>query len=311
VANHISKIRVHALDSLGTGDEEKFAFKFLMPLVCFLLLTTAFPLVFSFWVALNDVPFSLQAAGWQFVGVSNFQDALSLGSTWHALYLSLYYAVTVTVLTLAISMAGALLLNESFAGNRLLLLFSILPMGLSTYATAILWRYIYSESLGFINSALWHLDLSELGIQILTNNSAIPLIAVSHSWQMAPFGISFLLAALQVIPPDLYRVATVDRLGIIGRFRHVTLPYLYGTVLATSVLFAIAAIKVFDLIYFSTNGGPSGASTTMTYQIYLQTFKAYKYGYGAALSYILLFWLVALLLIYFYFFTKHREVTSG
>jgi ABC-type sugar transport system permease subunit len=207
---------------------------------------------------------------------------------------------------LLLGLAGALLLNEVFRGRRLLLLLSILPMALSTYATAILWRYIYSQGIGFLNSLLQHLGLVDEGLTYITSSSAIFLVAIAHSWQMAPFGMSFFLAALQVIPPDMYRVARIDRLGPIGRFRHVTLPYLRGTIMATSVLFMIAAFKVFDIIYFLTTGGPGGASTTMTYHIYLQTFRAYNYGLGAALAYILLAVLMVLLVVYFTFYLRQR-----
>jgi ABC-type sugar transport system permease subunit len=81
--------------------------------------------------------------------------------------------------------------------------------------------------------------------------------------------------------------------------------------MATSVLFAIAAFKVFDIIYFLTTGGPSGASTTMTYHVYQQTFRAYNYGYGAALAYILLIILIVLLIIYFIFYLKQRREVRG
>jgi multiple sugar transport system permease protein len=119
--------------------------------------------------------------------------------------------------------------------------------------------------------------------------------------------MTFFLAALQVIPPEMYRVARIDRLGLFGRFRHVTYPYLKGTIFATSVLFMIAAFKVFDIIYFLTTGGPAGASTTMTYHVYLQTFRAYNYGYGAALAYLLLAIIMVLLSVYFIAYRRQRR----
>lgn len=288
------------------SNESHFAYTFLVPLVLFLLLAAIFPLVYSIWISFNRVPFSLDLGAWEFVGFQNYIQALSAPEARHALGLSLVYAASVTVLCLLISLAGALILNEHFRGRKILLLVSILPMALSTYATAILWRYIYSESLGMLNAVLSHLNLIDGGIQYITPRSAIFLIAIAHSWQMAPFGITFFLAALQVIPPDMYRVARVDRLGLLGRFRHVTFPYLRSTIIATSVLFMIAAFKVFDIIYFLTVGGPGNASTTMTYYVYLQTFRGYNYGFGSALAFILLFILTILLIIYFVFYRREQ-----
>ena len=292
------------------GNEAHFAYSFLVPLVLFLILAAIFPLIYSLWISFHQVPFSLEPGAWQFVGLQNFVDAVLSPESRSAVLLSVVYAASVTFMCLILSLAGALILNEQFRGRKMLLLVSILPMALSTYATAILWRYIYSESLGMLNAVLTNLNIIENGIQYITPSSAIFLVAVAHSWQMAPFGMTFFLAALQVIPPDMYRVARVDRLGLIGRFRHVTFPYLRGTIIATSVLFMIAAFKVFDIIYFLTVGGPGNASTTMTYRIYLQTFRAYNYGYGSAQGFILLLILVILLVIYFVFYTREQTKSS-
>lgn len=287
--------------------EAQFAYLFLIPLVLFLLVTAVFPLVYSFWISVNTVPFSLAANEWQFVGLQNYTSAIAAPETLHALMLSGTYAVATTVLCVLVSLAGALLLNETFRGRRVLLLLSILPMALSTYATAILWRYVYAQNIGMLNAVLQHLGLIHQRIQYITPTSAIFLAAVAHTWQMAPFGVSFFLAALQVIPPDMYRVGRIDRLGPFGRFRHVTLPYLRGTLMATSVLFLIAGFKIFDLIYFLTTGGPGDASTTMTYYLYLQTFRAYNYGYGAALAYLLLAIMLVLLVVYLIFYLRQRR----
>lgn len=291
-------------------NEAHFAYSFLIPIVLFLVLTAIFPLLYSFWISLHSVPFSLEPGAWRFVGLENFVDALVSAESRHAIYLSVVYSLSVTVFSLLLSIAGALILNERFRGRRILLLLSILPMALSTYATAILWRYIYSESLGMLNAVLINLNLIDKGIQYVTPSSAIFLVAIAHSWQMAPFGMTFFLAALQVIPPDMYRVARVDRLGLFGRFRHVTLPYLRPTILATSVLFMIAAFKVFDIIYFLTAGGPGNASTTMTFRIYLQTFRAYNYGYGSAQGFLLLLILLILLVVYFAFYRREQKKSS-
>ena len=298
--------------SMGVfSTEPRFAYVFLIPLVLFLVVTVAFPLGYSFWISLNDVPFSLEPSGWYFVGLEQFSKALSSPDTRHAMSLSAIYAGATTIMCLAVSLSGALLLNETFKARRVLLLLSILPMALSTYATAVLWRYIYSQNIGMLNAVMQHLGLIQEGIQFMTPRSAIFLVAVAHTWQMAPFGLMFFLAALQVIPPDMYRVARVDRLGPFGRFRYVTLPYLQGTIMATSVLFIIASFKVFDIIYFLTTGGPGNASSTMTFHLYLQTFRAFNYGYGAALAYVLLLVLVALLIVYFVFYIRQRARGGG
>jgi ABC-type sugar transport system permease subunit len=213
--------------------------------------------------------------------------------------LTLIYTVATTIITFVISLMGALLLNENFRAKKLLLILTILPWALSTYATAVLWRYIYSSQVGLINAALTYVGILSKPIQFLSPEFAIFAVAIAHSWQMAPFGIYFLLASLQVIPPDLYRVARIDRLNMLGRFRHVTFPYIRSALMAMAMLIILAAVRIFDIIYFITNGGPGNASTTLTYYIYMTTFKAFDIGYGSALSTLLLIGILILMIIYF------------
>lgn len=289
--------------------ESQFANLFLVPLVLFLLLTAIFPLSYSAWIALNDVSFGLDQ--WRFVGLENFLTILTAEETWHGFFVSMIYMTSTTFLSVSIGLAGALLLNEKFRGNRALMWVMILPMALSNYGTAILFRYIFAHSLGMLNVILQHVGLVDANIQFITASTAIFMTAIAHSWKMAPFTMSFYLAALQVIPPDMYRVARVDRLGVFGRFRHVTLPYLKGTLLATAALVMIAAVKVFDVIYFMTNGGPGDASTTLTFEIYSQTFVANNYGEGAALSWFLVAIVMVLLIGYFVMYLReHRRVRT-
>ncbi len=302
-----SQARRSSVSKARSLSEAQFSYLFLIPLIAALLLIAVFPLAYTVWISFNRVPFSLSLSGWQFVGTENFARAVSDPTTRDALLVSLKYSVATTLLSLILSLASALLLNEAFRGRHLLMLLVILPMGLSRYGTAILFRYLLSTDIGMLNAILLELGLINERIQFVTTASAVFWVAVAHTWQMAPFGIGFFLAALQVIPPDMYRVARVDRLGLLGRFRHVTFPYLRGTIVATSVLFAIAGMQVFDIIYFLTNGGPAAASTTLTFLIYRQSYRAYDYGYGAALAYILMAILVVLIIGYYVSYMRQRR----
>jgi ABC-type sugar transport system permease subunit len=198
-----------------------------------------------------------------------------------------------------VCLATALLLNEKFRGKKLLATLVILPWGISTYAAAIIWRYMYFENIGFFNAILSRLGLIAEPVVFLAPGSALIAVALAHAWQIAPLGVYFILASLQVIPQDLYRAAKMDRLGVLGRFRHVTLPYIRNALLIILVLITVEAARVFDIIYFSTGGGPAGATTTLTYLIYIATFNNFDIGYGAALSYVLLIIIFFVTFIYF------------
>jgi multiple sugar transport system permease protein len=277
--------------------DTQFAYLLVLPLVIILLLIYIYPIIFSFWMSLHQVDIALSI--WEFRGLDQYVRALTESAVWHALWVTAIYTVEVTIVTLAISVGGALLLNETFRGKQFVLTVVILPWALSTYATAVIWRYLYSQDIGFFNAVLYVTGIIDRYIPFITQNTAVLAIAVAHSWQLAPLGMYFFLASLQVIPPDLYKAAKIDRLGVFGRFRHVTFPYLRHAILIIMVLVSVEAARAYDVIYFLTLGGPGNSSTTMTWQIYVNTFQAFDFAYGSALSYILLVWIFMITTVYF------------
>lgn len=293
--------------SSSTISETRFAYILLIPLAVFLLGVVGFPVVYSIWLSLHEI--RLGRGAWQFIGLDQYIRAYSDPMFWDSVKLTVIYTVATTVLTFLIAIFGALVLNEEFRGRKTLIVLTILPWALSTYATAVLWKYIYSIQVGLISAVTGLFNIADKP-DLLSPWLAIYSVAVAHSWQMAPFGIYFLLASLQVIPPDMYKVARVDGLGAIARFRHVTMPYLRGAIMAMIVLVVLAAARIFDIIYFITNGGPSNQSTTTTFYIYMQTFRAFDIGYGSAISTLLLLGIIIMMSFYFLVLLRQQRMSE-
>lgn len=277
--------------------DAQFSYLLIIPLVIVLLAIYAYPIGYTLWMSLHDIDIAFDS--WYFVGLEQYARALSDGQVLHSLWITALYTVEVTVVTLVISLGAALLLNEQFYGKRLLLTVIIVPWALSTYATAVIWRYLYSQETGFFNAVLYLMGAIGDYIPFITERSALIAVAIAHSWQIVPLGVFFFLASMQVIPPDLYKAAKLDRLGAIGRFRYITFPYIRNSILVIMVLVSVEAARAYDVLYFLTGGGPGNASTTLTWQIYTTTFQGFDMGYGSALSYVLLVWIVIVTTFYF------------
>lgn len=277
--------------------EGQFAGLLTLPVIVVLLLVVGYPTLYSLWMSFQniDLIFGTTTA----IGLGNYQEALTSPAVWHATIITLYYTLLVTVFSVLIAVGGALLLNETFKGRGFLTTLVILPWAVSLYATAIVWKYIYSPEWGLFNAVLLKLGIIDDPILFLSERGAVPALAVSHSWQIAPLGMYFVLATLQVIPEDLYKAAKVDRLGAFGRFRHVILPYIKTPLAIVTVLVTVEAARVFDIIFFMTNGGPGDASTTLTWDIYRQSFVNRDLGYGAALGWLLVILTIVITTIYF------------
>jgi ABC-type sugar transport system permease subunit len=172
---------------------------------------------------------------------------------------------------------------------------------------AVVWRHLVSQQYGLFNGILLRLGLIDTYVAFIKPTTALLIVALAQSWQIAPLGIFFFLASLSVIPSDLYRVARLDRLGIFGRFRYVTWPYLRTAVLIIMVIVSVEAARAFDIIYFLTQGGPGNASTTLTWQIYHTTFTAFNIGYGAVISYVLVAWIIVVTTAYFFLMFRRSQ----
>lgn len=265
------------------------------PVAVLLLAIVVYPVGYSLYLSL--VRTNPLTGIRHFIGLDNYSAVFNDASFWNSALLTAFYVICVTVLAAAIALGMALLLREKFFGRPVLMALVVLPWSLSTYAAAVVWRYMYSPQYGLLSAVAQHLGLQPT--DFLSRDTAIPALALVHAWQFAPLGTYFLLASLQVIPDDLYRLGKIDGMRIMRRFSHITFPYIRIQFAIFVVLVSGQAAMAFDLIYFLTSGGPGGASRTLTYAIYQETFQNQNFGTGAAMSWLLLAAVTALTVGYY------------
>jgi ABC-type sugar transport system permease subunit len=290
--------------------EGTFAYLLIVPVLMVLTAIIIYPTLYSLYISFNDV--DVVTDSWDFIGLKNYADALTSVDVLHSILVTMQYTIWVTLFATLLAIGGALLLNETFKGKPLLSALVILPWSVSTYAAAVVFRFMYNPQQGLFNSILIHLGVVSLDnpIQFIDERLVLISIAIAHAWQFAPLGMYFMLATLQVIPQDLYKAAKTDRLNIWGRFQHVIWPYLKTPILIYLVLVTAEAAKVFDIIYFMSGGGPGTASLDLVYNIYKETFVNRNLGYGAAISYILVAIIMVITTIYFLLITVWRKEES-
>jgi ABC-type sugar transport system permease subunit len=276
------------------------AYLFLAPFLAIFVAFLAFPVFYSFYLSLHQVPKDSYDvfSGLQFVGFSNFiklfQDVRFLWS----LLISAYYAAMVVPLGIAGSLLLALLLN---AVKRVTYLFKtayFLPYVLDMLVVGIVWTLILSPYSGVLVRFL-----ERLGIGFFTEKgflgmpaTAMPSVAAVNLLKGAGFGMILYLAAIQNIPRSLYEAASVDGAGTFAKLRFVTLPMVKPVTLFMAVVGTIAALNAFVEVYAMTGGGPNvdvggralGATWVTGYYLYDTFYERWKLGYAASMSYILL-----------------------
>nr|WP_240940093.1 sugar ABC transporter permease [Planosporangium flavigriseum] len=273
------------------------------PVAILLLATVVYPVLYSLYLSVQRVDPLTGAKS--FAGLVNYSRALSDKATWWSLLITVYYTACVTLVSTGVALGSALILRERFRGRAVLVALIALPWSMSTYAAAVLWRYVYSPQYGLLAGLAERLGMD--GVDFLSKSTVVPALAVVHAWQFAPLGAYFLLATLQSVPEDQYRLAKIDGMGVWLRFRHITMPYVRLPLAIFLVLVAGQAATAFDLIYFLTSGGPGNASRTLTFSVYETFFQNQEFGKGAAQSWILLILIIAVTSFYYFLIVTPRR----
>jgi len=172
----------------------------------------------------------------------------------------------------------------------------------------LMWQWIYDSNVGALNGLLVSVGATHEYRGWLSDPTYALLALVSaHVWNLLPLAVILLLAALQGIPSDLYDAGRVDGSNAWNLFVHVTLPWLAQPLLIVLVLQTMYAIRVFDVIYVLTAGGPGTSTTTLTWKTFLETFQNLDFGLGNAYAYTISLITLALALVYFRMLYRRGE----
>jgi ABC-type sugar transport system permease subunit len=162
-----------------------------------------------------------------------------------------------------------------------------------------MWRWIYSADFGALNGLLLQLGLIDHYIPWLTlPTAAMPLVIIADVWHMMPFVALILQAALATLPVELDEAAAVDSANALQRLWYIRLPLLRPAILVALIARTVDAFRVFDIVYIITSGGPANKTLTITYLTYLNSFPWGNQGIGAALSFLISIFTIAMALIF-------------
>jgi multiple sugar transport system permease protein len=173
-------------------------------------------------------------------------------------------------------------MHAAFRGQGLLRTVVLVPWAVLTVVTAIMWRTIFESPLGFVNTILGAIGITDDIVWLGEEPYALLVLIIADVWKTAPFMALLLLAGLQVIPGDIYEAAKVDGASAWQRFTKITLPLLTPALLVALIFRTLDALRAYDLPKVLTNG----ANDTKTLSLLAQeTFQVNSlYGQGSALS---------------------------
>ena len=279
----------------------------LAPALLALAVVIGYPLIET--LRLSFTATELAGSRGAFVGLGNFATALGSSEFWASFWITVTFTVLTVAAEIVIGLLVALLLTLPLRGRTLLRGLLIVPWALPTVINAMAWRMIYNPQFGALNALLTQLGItSEYHSFLGEPDVALFAVAAADIWKTFPLVALILLAALQGVPQELRDAASIDGAGPIGRFRAVTLPSIATPLSIVVVLRVIEAVKVFDIIWVMTHGGPLNATRSLAVLVYQQAFSFHHTGYGAALS--MLSVVLSLLLIAGYLVALRRQALA-
>ncbi|SCL26565.1 carbohydrate ABC transporter membrane protein 1, CUT1 family [Micromonospora rhizosphaerae] len=261
-----------------------------------LALFAVFRLAPTFESALLSLTDYHPLAGWNFVGLGNYQRLVADTGFWRALRVTVVYALVFVPFTTVLSLVTAVLLQRLIWARGFFRGVFFLPYVTSTVFAAVIWRWLYSVEGGLINGLL---NKAGIGDVPFLNDAplVLPSIAVMAAWKGFGYSMMILLAGLQTIPEEYLEAARIDGASGFGLFRRITLPLLRPVLFFVIVIETIGALQVFDAMYVMTGGGPVNASYSVVYMLYDQGFKFADFGYASAIGMVLFVVILAVSLI--------------
>ncbi len=283
---------------------------FLLPLLLYIAILYGYPLFYSIQISLEKYDLAAEITGvTSFVGLNNYMAIFHDPTFQRAALNTLFFTVLSIVPQFLIGLGLAVFFYRHFPLSRFLRSLFLLPWLLPLVVSSTIWKWLFNETNGVIDQLLSGAHLIPAHFSWLTTSGwAMAALIIANIWLGIPFNMVILYSGLQSIEKELYEAARVDGGNGWQQFWSITLPLLQPVIGIVLILGFIYTLKVFDLIYVMTQGGPANATQTFATWSYNLSFAQQEFGQGAAQANVIL--IISLVLALFYFLWSSRSIES-
>jgi trehalose/maltose transport system permease protein len=280
------------------------AWLFVAPMLLVLAAVAAWPLGRTVYFSFTDVSLdSLDHAAW--IGFRNYFDVVTLSSGrafhsglladpvwWSSVWNTVRFAAISVFFETVFGTIIALVLNAEFRGRGLVRAAVLIPWAIPTIVSAKMWAWMMNDQFGMLNDLLLRLSLIDQPVAWTASpDTALAAVLIVDIWKSTPFMALLILAALQMLPSDIYEAARIDGAHPFTTFWKITLPLIRPALVVAVIFRTLDALRVFDVIYVLTPNNEGTKSMSVFVQENLFAFD--KFAYGSAAS-TLLFLVIAL-----------------
>ena len=266
--------------------ERKLGWMLCAPAVIVMLVVTAYPILYAFWLSLQRYDLR-RPDDRAFVGFDNYGSVLSNSLFWQDLSNTLIITVISVLIELTLGFGLAFVMHRAIFGRGLIRSSSLVPYGIITVVAAFAWRFAFDPTTGFVNGLLgteqsWFTE----------QWSAYLVIILTEVWKTTPFMALLLLAGFTLVPDDLVKAAKVDGATTLQRLTKIIIPLMKPAIMVALLFRTLDAFRIFDAVFVQTRGAQRTESLSILG--YNTLITRLNLGLGSAVS-ILIFLLVILI----------------
>jgi ABC-type sugar transport system permease subunit len=282
---------------------------FLAPTLALLGVFLFYPLAYGIVLSLHDTK-GFDLAG--FVGLDHYAHAIFGDAVFHrALLNTVLFTGAAVVLQTGLGLVLAVLVADVKRGRTFLRLAFFVPFMLASVAVGAVWKFLYAPYFGVVPTVGSALGFNTQTFAPLADGHwALWAIMAAFLWRFAGFTMVVYLAAIEALPREYFEHAHLEGAGRLQRFRLVTWPLLWPQTFVLVLLTTLGTLRIFDMVWLMTQGGPSNATETVATDIYSTAFRFLNVGYAQAMAMILLTVILVLTVVEYRLLNRRAEAVS-
>jgi ABC-type sugar transport system permease subunit len=283
---------------------------FLLPLLVILAVFLLYPLAYGIVLSVHDTKgFDLTS----FVGLDHYARAILGDAVFHrSLLNTVVFTGVAVVLQTGLGLVLAVLAADVKRGRTFFQFAFFAPFVLAAVAVGAVWKFLYAPYFGVVPTMGSALGLDTLTIAPLADaNTALWAIMAAFLWRFAGFNMVVYLAAIKALPREYYEYGLLEGASRLQQFRRITWPLLWPQTFTLVLLTTLGTLRIFDMVWIMTGGGPSHATETVATDIYVTAFRFLEVGYAQAMAMILLAVILLVTLVEYRVLNRRAEMVSS
>jgi raffinose/stachyose/melibiose transport system permease protein len=283
---------------------------FLLPVLVILAGFLVYPLVYGIVLSLHDTRgFDLT----RFVGLGNYARAIFGDAVFHRSILNtVLFTAAAVVLQTGLGLLLAVIVANQKRGQAVIRFAFFLPFVLAPVAVGAVWKFLYAPFFGIVPTVGSALGLDTTTVAPLADpNTALWAIMAAFLWRFAGFNMVVYVAAIQALPREYEEQAVLDGAGRFQRFRQITWPLLWPQTFTLVLLTTLGSLRIFDMVWIMTEGGPSHATETVATDVYVTAFRFLQVGYAQAMAIVLLLLILLITVVEYRLLDRRAESVSS